>query len=240
MTRQAILIGAVNVKPILPGVNQDLIDIKKYLISDAGGAWKEDEIIILKDESLEIVKRTIAAAKYKDYVFITCSGHGEHRLSSLTDNTVMYLNEKDTIQINEINPQNKRHLVIVDVCRTLVKELDRQSALYESRIYNSINKSYIDYRKVFENAVMQTTEGRIVVYSCNINQTAGDDGKGGVFTQELLKSHNNFRPNGSLYRIVDIEQAFAVAKEKTFEKNAPQTAVINAGRRRDYFPFAII
>lgn len=240
MTRQAILIGAANVKPILPGVNQDLIDIKKYLKSDAGGAWNEDEIIILKDESLEIVKRTIAAAKYKDYVFITCSGHGEHRLSSLTDNTVMYLNEKDTIQINEINPQNKRHLVIVDVCRTLVREVNRQTALYESGMNHFINKSYIDYRKVFENAVMQTTEGRIVVYSCDINQTAGDDGKGGVFTQELLKSHNNFRPNGNSYAIVNIEQAFIVAKQKTYEKNAPQTAVINAGRRRDYFPFAII
>lgn len=240
MTRQAILIGAANVKPILPGVNQDLIDIKEYLKSNAGGAWNEDEIIILKDESLEMVKQTIAAAKYKDYVFITCSGHGEHRLSSLNDNTVMYLNEKDTIQINEINPQNKRHLVIVDVCRTLVREVNRYTALYESGMENLINKSYIDYRKVFENAIMQTTEGRIVVYSCDINQTAGDDGKGGVFTQELLKSHNNFRPNRDLYGIVNIEQAFTVAKQKTYEKNAPQTAVINAGRRRDYFPFAII
>lgn len=41
MTRQAILIGAPSVKPVLPGVQQDLKDIKAFLLSNSGGAWQQ-------------------------------------------------------------------------------------------------------------------------------------------------------------------------------------------------------
>lgn len=240
MTRQAILIGAPSVKPVLPGVQQDLKDIKAFLLSNSGGAWQENEILTLIDPSPHEVQTYVNASKSKDYVFITCSGHGEHQIGKKLDETVMYLNEKETIFINSINPQNKRHLIIVDVCRGIVRLIERQKAVLEVDMQSFANKAYIDYRKVFDNAVMSSTEGRIVVYSCDINQSAGDDGTGGVFTQELLKSPQQFKPNNGNYGIVNIEQAFDVAKEMTYKKNAPQSAVLNAGRRRDFFPFSIV
>lgn len=43
MTRQAILIGAVNVKPILPGVNQDLEQILEQRYSEYKRIEKESE-----------------------------------------------------------------------------------------------------------------------------------------------------------------------------------------------------
>lgn len=199
-----------------------------------------NEILTLIDPSPHEVQTYVNASKSKDYVFITCSGHGEHQIGKKLDETVMYLNEKETIFINSINPQNKRHLIIVDVCRGIVRLIERQKAVLEVDMQSFANKAYIDYRKVFDNAVMSSTEGRIVVYSCDINQSAGDDGTGGVFTQELLKSPQQFKPNNGNYGIVNIEQAFDVAKEMTYKKNAPQSAVLNAGRRRDFFPFSIV
>lgn len=240
MTRQAILIGAPSVKPVLSGVRQDLKDIKAFLLSNSGGAWREDEIITLIDPSPHEVQAFVNASKSKDYVFITCSGHGEHQIGKNLDETVMYLNEEETISINNINPQNKRHLIIVDVCRGIVRPVERQKAIFEASMESYSNKAYVNYRQVFDDAVMRTSEGRIVVYSCDINQSAGDDGTGGVFTQELLKSPEQFKPKNGDYRIVNIEQAFEVAKKMTYTKNAPQSAVLNAGRRRDFFPFSIV
>lgn len=94
MTRQAILIGAPSVKPALPGVIQDLKDIKTFLLSSRGGAWREDEIIILTNPTKISVEAHIRAVKLKDYVFITCSGHGEHQVSQRLDETVMGRNQK--------------------------------------------------------------------------------------------------------------------------------------------------
>ncbi len=234
ITRQAILIGAPSVKPELPGVMVDIRDIKNFLMSNQGGAWREDEIIILVDQPLSIVRRQLACASSKDYVFITCSGHGEHRIGQRTEETVMWLNEREAISINEVNPQNKRHLVVADVCRKLKvmpkASTEKLSIFSESRALSNV----INYREIFNNAVMSNPEGRIVLYSCNKNQIAGDDGTGGVFTQELLSSPSSFGMG-----IVDINQAFGVAKVKTYQRNAPQDAVMDAGRRRDFLPFAI-
>lgn len=239
--RQAILIGAPSVNPELPGVRKDIDDFKNFLLSDKGGAWKLHEITTLIDQSHFVVKSHIDLAQSADYAFILCAGHGEHRVGRNIDETVMYLNEKDTISINEVNPKNRRHLVIVDTCRVLVKIKElAMEALAKSELRMDFSEAYIDYRKVFDDAILNTSEGRIVAYSCDINQAAGDDGSGGVFTQALLSTANRFKPAGyGKYDIVNISQAFDVAKEITYAKNAPQSPVFNAGRRRDYFPFCI-
>ena len=240
-TRQAILIGAAKVKPELPGVIVDIKDIKNFLLSNLGGAWKETEIVTLIDQPTADINKALDIAKYKDYVFITCSGHGEHQIGKGLDETVMYLNEKETMSISSINPKNKRHFVVVDVCRHIVKiEKETRRAVMDA-FMESAKKSFIDYRKIFDDAIMANSEGRIVGYSCDINQSAGDDGSGGVFTQELLNAPRNFTPsNNSPYGIVRIDKAFERAKEMTYKKNAPQSPVFNAGRRQDYFPFAIV
>lgn len=242
ISRQAILIGAPSVKPELPGVTVDINDIKRLLLSNKGGAWRADEIVILSDPSSAAVHAQIESARYKDYVFITCSGHGEHRVGKGLDETVMYVKENETVAINSINPKNKRHLVIVDICRNLVKikKMEETRAAMEA-FSKSAAKSLINYRKIFDDAVMENPEGRIVAYSCDINQSAGDDGQGGVFTQELLAAPKYFSPtNNNRYGIVNISQAFEQAKKRTYEKNAPQSPVFNAGRRMNFYPFAIV
>jgi hypothetical protein len=244
ITRRAILIGAPSVKPELPGVTIDVEDIRKFLCSNKGGAWRQNEVLTLLDPTKMEILKAIREAENIDYVFITCSGHGEHQIgaSSLGGQTVMYLNEKETISIESVNPKNKRHLVVVDVCRNLVKITAKLTkALEESLSFKLDSARYVDYRRAFDDAVVNTSEGRIVAYSCDINQSAGDDGNGGVFTQALLDSPTRFskRANNS-YGIVDINQAFEIAKLETYRVNAPQNPVLNAGRRREFFPFAIV
>jgi len=240
MTRRALLIGSPNgPDPQLPGVDIDLRDIQAFLLSARGGAWYTHEITVLRNPSKAAVSSELERSKNIDYVFVTCSGHGEHHVYNNFDDTVLCLNKTEEMYISEINPRNKRHLVVVDACRKVVKIALMEQRLVAAKAYEFFESAEdrARARTLFDNAVVSSTEGRIVVYSCEKNQSAGDDGKGGVFTQSLLIAGKEMRkkPTG----VVDINEAFAYAKDITYKLNAPQTPTINAGRRRDYFPFSV-
>lgn len=228
ISRMAILIGETST---LPGVAKDMQDIKNFLISSRGGNWTDEEIIVLKNTNKDTVRMHLNNAKKKDYVFITCSGHGEHIKGEYIDSTVMELNTKETISINSINPENKRHLVIVDVCRKLKIIKSESMRVFSESLYESAY--FIDNRKKFDDAVMACAEGRIVAYSCDINQAAGETERGGYFTQSLLSSKNLNK------NIVSIKDAFDYAQQETYRLNAPQSPVFCAGRRKDFFPFKV-
>ncbi len=242
ITRKAILIGAPGVTPALPGVVTDINDIRNFLLSDCGGAWRPNEIITIIDQNSTEIYRQLEMTSNIDYILITCSGHGEHVRGKGIDETLMYLSEKEKISISSINPKNKRHLVIADICRNLVLiHKDEMREMKKAAVCESAKKAHIDYRKIFDDCVMSNPEGRIVAYSCSIDQSAGDDGTGGVFTQELLKAPSNFSHSNSCgYGIVKIDKAFERAKDMTYKRNAPQLPVFNAGRRMHFYPFAII
>ena len=239
MLRKAILIGSPNgPDPELPGVDVDLRDLASYLQSNKGGAWESNEIVTLRNPSKSAVIAAIKSAEYFDYVLITCSGHGDHHVYRDHEDTSFCLNKTEEIYISELNPKNKRHLVIVDVCRKVVLMKAEEARLFAANKY--FRESFEDRRRarqLFDDAVLSTAEGRIVVYSCDKNQTAGDDGNGGVFTQSLIKTGIDFtrRPYGVLH----IYDAFQIAKALTYQLNAPQSPTINAGRRRDFYPFAV-
>lgn len=241
ISRKALIIASSEVTPRLPGVEEDVKSIRSFLVSADGGAWENSEIeIILNRTKIDIV-RSLKLCRHTDYVLITCSGHGEHHVGSQLDSTVMFLTESETIYINEINPENRRHLVIADVCRKVVPVAKRESymAFAESKVRKAeVNRS--EARSLYDSAITSCTEGRIVAYSCEKNQTAGDDGTGGVFTQELLKAPTELDDEKKVQgRIVDIYDAFQYAKAKTYALNAPQTPVLDIGRRRDFYPFGI-
>lgn len=243
MKRKAILIGVTDVHPKLPGVDVDLNDISEFLESPVGGAWRKDEIQILRNPTRQTVISALSGLQGVDYVFITCSAHGEHRFNSQLSETVIILPNNESISVSEINPKNKRHTVIADVCRQLVAIPTKKvlKSLSEN-LYASLDSlTTVNFRQVFDENVLHAAEGRIEIYSCDINQTAGDPGTGGVFTQALLESvqsiHNkNYRG----YTIVSLEQAFLIAQKDTQRNNSPQSPVMNAGRRQIFFPFAVV
>lgn len=244
MIRKAILIGSPNVAPKLPGVDVDLRDLQEFLYSSEGGAWEQHEMEVLRDPSKITVLKSLEKAQMADYVFIVCSGHGEHNVGYGLDETAMWLNEKEKIYIREINPKNKRHLVIVDVCRNIVKvPIFESFAMAEQRTLHKSASDRSYARRLFDNAIIASSEGRIVAYSCDKNQSAGDDGEGGIFTQSLLKSPFEIskirKQRGQYSQTVDINESFELAKAKTYRLNAPQSPVLNAGRRREFFPFGV-
>ena len=238
VSRKAILIGAPSVETYLPGVVQDIKDMKEFLCSPVGGDWREDEIVTLIDQSKATVMKHLNSCSDVDYVFILCAGHGEHQILGTNGSTVIYLTEEETLSIDSINSRGKRQFVIADVCRH-EREIAISKTLLKAAMESYSAEDKFDYRAAFDAAVMKCSEGRIVAYSCSLNQSAGEDEKGGAFTQALIASPNHYLPSG-LHGIVNVKQAFDWAHAQLVEKSSAQTPVFNAGRRLDYYPFAVI
>ena len=238
LSRKAILIGAPSVETYLPGVVQDIKDMKAFLCSPIGGAWRENEIITLVDQSKATVTKHLNSCADVDYVFILCAGHGEHQVLGTNGSTVIYLTEEDTLSIDSINTRGKRQFVIADVCRH-ERKITISESLLKAAMESYSAEDKFDYRAAFDSAVMSCSEGRIVAYSCSVNQSAGEDEKGGAFTQALIASPNAYLPERS-HGIVNVKQAFDWAYGQLTKKSSAQTPVFNAGRRLDYYPFAVI
>ncbi len=242
VSRKAVIIASPDVTPRLPGVEVDVRSIKAFLLSPTGGAWEDNEIEILMNPRKGDVQRSLALANLMDYVLITCSGHGEHHVGENFESTTMYLRENEKMYIQEMNPGNRRHLVVVDVCRKIVPVAIHESFFAaQNRMIRKAEVDRWDARRLYDNAILSCAEGRIVMYSCDKNQTAGDDGNGGYFTQELLKAPRVLLESGKIKgRVVGADDAFEYAKARTIALNAPQCPVFNAGRRRDFYPFGIV
>lgn len=100
MKRHAVLIGYSGENSIdeyLPGVSKDLLNVEKFLLSDRGGAWNDEEIKVYQNKSKAEIMRYITTIKqHYDMLFIYYSGHGCYdttekcRVLGLPNNDFMY------------------------------------------------------------------------------------------------------------------------------------------------------
>ncbi len=76
MTRYAIIIGAAD---LLQGMQKSLVDFKDFLTSDAGGSWRESEIMITGPLDWPLVQLLQSRLREYDFVLVyQCRfSHGE-------------------------------------------------------------------------------------------------------------------------------------------------------------------
>lgn len=239
IVRRALLIGNSNVTPKLPGVEADLRRYKSFLLSNNGGAWEDDEIqVSLNDSHSEIIRRK-RLLNGSDYSFVLIAGHGRHEISSdKNQETCIWITEDQTVPVKEYFPMVNKSTIIVDVCRNVVK---LNKSLVESALFKSFSRTdtaYLSrkqYRERYDDQINKCGEIRVIMFSCDVNQEAGDDGNGGIFSINMLNSV----PKNNLGHVIDVVQSFNDAHKHTNADNFPQNPVISAGRGRDFFPFGL-
>lgn len=76
MKRHAILVGAISPEK---GLQKSLVDFKDFLTSEAGGAWREDEIMITGPLPWQFVQLLQSRLREYDFVLIyVCrNSHGK-------------------------------------------------------------------------------------------------------------------------------------------------------------------
>lgn len=198
VTRKAILIGSPGKgNNYLYGVEQDLTNVKNFLLSDKGGRWFSDEIITLSNASFNQVFSKVHSVN-SDYLFIYFSGHGwtsqkNERMLSLRDVSI-----SDLFLLNS----SPRQLILIDACRNYVApgiygipDLGERYSHYDG---------YYESRELFNRFIAASPFGKTIIHATQVGESSYDSPSGGYFTQALLNLSAGIK--------TDSHKAFGITK----------------------------
>lgn len=240
MNRIALLIEASQVLGLgdLPGARKDVEDLKFFLKSPLGGAWDENEIKILRTPTKSLLEINLSIAKSCDYVFIAFSGHGYHAKGKNINETRICLYGQQEISVNTLNCGSPKTTIVIDACREvhLIQEDLAATFAMDALSKRMLYADRAAHKRLFDAAIAAAPMGAEYLYSCDLNEAAGESREGGYFTQALLRIGENFNKKGCVFTV---DEAFRAGKYYVTAKAPQQRPVFEGGRRLTHFPFAV-
>jgi hypothetical protein len=230
INRHALIIecSAIDGLDKLPGAVKDAGTWEEFLLSNRGGAWKDNEITILSNPTQQTV-RSVIMRMNNGYGFVTFSGHGY--VSAQTKETMVCL-QGGNISETALTPSSSRATVILDSCRG-VKTVAFAEAI--SAMRKQANDA-IQYRHLFDTALENAETGVCKLYGCGFGQAAGEEPEiGGDFTQALIQTGKSWNGKG----VFSLRNAYDTAEQVVRRKTPQQTPEGKFGRRIRHFPFAV-
>jgi hypothetical protein len=246
LSRRALLIESSQMQgqPDLPGARLDVQNWRAYLLSDAGGAWNDQEITVLSRPSWADLRVRLDLEATTDYVFMSFSGHGYHRRGDDIDESLICLTERDEVRVREVNPGNARCTFVIDACRQLVtdEELLERSIIAAMMVKSFALADRQRYRDLFDRAMQNGERGMIRLYSCDIDEAAGESRRsGGYYTSALIGCSVEWQENaaaGHAY-YYPTDRAHNCATQRVSMRFPQQHAQYEGGRRNNHFPLAV-
>jgi len=204
MKKRALIIGNAGTgDEFLLGVSKDVNNYKRFLLSNIGGSWYEDEIYISLDETKEEVEAKIQKLQDEknDFTFIVFTGHGS--FSQLKNCRKLYIND-DFIYESDLLYSAKKQILIIDTCAGIENDLLLEAG-FESYAMDSIRKNAsVSHRIIYENYIKECLEQQNILYACDIDESSADTSKGGLFSYYLIETADN----NTLNRVLDTQQAY--------------------------------
>lgn len=238
MKRRALLIGS----PGIPGTKgyledmtkNDLNKIKNYLMSNTGGKWYENEILLLDTNDINEVKRYINSVRneHNDFVFCAFSGHGWY---DGNESSRVFEIGKSSLYESEFRQLSEKQLSVFDSCAKVYKP----EILTESIVLNSISMERSDtknYREIYDNEILRCDQQDITLYSSSIDEFSHtDENLGGHFIHYLL----NVGVSNQMKNL-DAIDSFQIAKEKMKKDRRNQTPSSSFPKSaRNFLPFSL-
>ena len=223
----------------LPGTQQDAKFLKKFLMSDLGGDWTNEEIKIYTNPTEEEIL-TINEIQC-DYSIVVFTGHG------FTNDE----NEELYFDINDIGYHNKyfktqalKQTLIYDCCRSYFTP-EANYTLFESMEKIAFVKdSTSNIRELYDSYIKNAEPGKIYLYSvveglaANIHPKRGSD-----FIFSLLNGALNWGQKKTLSindKVLKINTAFYCAKEIMKKFSDDQIPEMCGSLKRNFWsPFAV-
>jgi hypothetical protein len=248
--RKALLIGCPGKRGAdnyLEGVERDLTNYDRFLRSPLGGAWFSSEIVALDDPPASTARAAIQTLKPADYSFVLFSGHGY--VTSDGRSTMVCLRGDDEMNSNELRVGSAKHTLILDCCRVIERPSRKlaEDTLAKMDAAAARKLTRDECRKYFNRAVSECPSGLVVLHSCAVDETAGDDsGRGGYYSYSLIEVAEDWLESNSTdlskqYAALRMprahEQAKVVVQRLSGNRQNPQ---IEKPRSEPYFPFAIV
>jgi len=242
MKRRAILIeaSAAPGQDLLPGAALDVDTLKAWLSSNPGGAWEEDEIKVLRNPNISLVKANLILARSCDFAFITFSGHGSHPRGGDFDETEILVND-GILRASDLNCGAPRCSIVIDACRYVGPEIITESFKRGVGVVKySRDRTREAHREMFELEVNSSDKGAIFMFSCDINEFAGESSlTGGYFTKYLVESGNAWYEKNSGRGVLNTQMAFLTTSLGVTQRVPQQHPKYEAGRRMRHFPFSV-
>lgn len=247
MTRHAVIItnpGEKGADNYCPGVLVDKVNYTSFLTSSIGGYWYQQEIVTLDKPSTSELRQEIARWKYYDYVMVVFSGHGYY--SEQKRSTILELQNNQEINSSELYQLSGKRTIILDCCRVRVTIpiLERKAVILDHAI-SAIHPDRC--RKYYDASIAECADELVVMYSCGIGESAGDnDRRGGTYSSNLIESSKQWANSlcfetSNSHRIISVLEAHRQAEQLVLNERGPrQTPDITKPRSGPYFPFCVV
>lgn len=247
VNRKALLIGSPgkeDTSDYLEGVARDLQNYNHFLRSPVGGAWLSREIFILDDPSSSAIVAAAETLKLVDYSFVLFSGHGYH--SPKTRSTVICLRNNEELNSDKLRGGAGKHTLILDCCRVVERARMAEDALARlDKAAVELNEGHC--RQYYDQRISECPPGQIVLHSCDLNETSGDDSRrGGYYAYSLIDGADTWAENEETnlskhFYILSVPKVHDRAREAVRRLSGNrQNPQIEKPRSEKYFPFAIL
>ena len=223
MTRFALLFGNTDG---LHGVKKDILNVKSFLMSNTGGAWKQNEIASAEDLSLAkvIALCNLIRAKKLDYVIVYFSGHG-----GMERSTNLCINpQEEMVAETTFSALAPRQLMILDCCRVFPQVVTNSEEIALDESIESFQEQRKLYRRRYEDLIMAASPQEVNLYACQPGKCAYDSRRGGFYTQKLLSNAIEMSREDDVYVKAVHEKAARDVFWDTFTKDEPQEPDIRA------------
>lgn len=185
LLKKAFLIGAPGGDNIstkyLPGVEKDLKNVKRFLMSVNGGGWLESEITILPFANFRSVRSELENSQL-DYQVIYFSGHG---FVYNGYNHLMFQDEP-VCDTDLINPYIPKQLIICDACRVPVSFGKISGISPDENDWQNFTGIDWSVREIFDQWIEESENGVQIFHAVPHGFSALDTHHGGLFTKRLI------------------------------------------------------
>lgn len=241
MSRKALIIsnpGEIGAENYCEGVKKDVINYKNFLMSPQGGYWFKSEIICLERPSFELLESHVKSLNNIDYTIIIFCGHGY----SFKEKTILELKEDCNVCADFLKKDAKKRIIILDCCRVEAKTLNESIEYEYSSLIEKRTMDGFSARKYYEQLIDLCSDGVVVAYACDLDETSGEDSrKGGYYSYSLLQSarqwakqSNNTETYQSIVRVHE-----SASKLTKIKSNFHQNPQIEKPRSVPYYPFVV-
>lgn len=244
MKRVAVLIQSpLSGRDYLSGVGVDIASWQSFLTSLPGGAWNDDEIVVLKNPSKTTLKSSLILAKYSDFAIVAFSGHGFVQRDEFlgVPETFLYLNESEdrsesVISEYELNPGTPRCVLSFDCCRKIESTVLAES-VNDDADFSRVSESDREFFRIeYERQVMRCEKGCSRLYAASLNESASDQPSFTQILTSFVKKWSMLNPHKSMDFANAMSETVNIMKTRY---HLSQTPVYNGGRRLNHFPIVI-
>jgi len=205
-----------------------------FFYDTSGGAYENEEIVILNQPTVEILKNEINRSK-EDFGIVVLIGHG----ATKENNQLFQINENEIIKAGQLDFRFRKQIIILESCRdeiTNIQTVDLSDKIPKFRDGGIYRKpiSRIKSKELYLEQLKKCENGLVICLACSRNESAENF----YYSSSLLQIGKNWHLNRENYsQILKINELMFLTRiqvsNKTQNRQNPEMLGIKD------FPFVI-